>query len=326
MSIARAEKKNVLFVDDEEAIVNSLKLLFRRQKKFNVFITTDQHEALNIVDTHNIHVVVSDMRMPGMNGAELLLHVKEKSPNTIRILLTGYSEMENIIKSINTGEVYRFLEKPWSNRNLKEKVSEAVDISASLWENEKSLANEEIQVDSTPINEVEGSLLFIGDEQSTILGQIKSYFKNVTVYDANTLQKAVTLIAKNDDILTVVVQTTTYYHNIVLLLKVLKGEFPLLVSIVIANDSDSKLAIGLVNEAQVFRYLTEPIKAENVYKNVYQALKYSATLRSSPILATQHNVEKISDEEKSKIMSIIDGSFLVNIGKRFSSFVSSFGR
>jgi len=322
MSILTGAKKNVLFVDDEEAIVNSLKLLFRRQKKFNVITTTNQQEALDIVDQNEIHVVVSDMRMPGMSGAELLLHVKEKSPNTMRILLTGYAEMENIIKSINTGEVYRFLEKPWSNSDLKTKITEAVDISSTLWESEQQGTGEKT-LSELSSNNTTGSLLFVGDNESNILEKITSHFEQVEIHSANNLQKAVSLLAKNDDILTIIVQATTYYHSTVSLLKILKAEFPMLVSIVIANDKDSKLAMQLVNEAQVFRYLTEPMEKEKLYRHVQQALQYSATLRISPVLVKRHAVEEISEEEKTKILDIIGISFLANIGKRFSNL---FGR
>jgi serine/threonine-protein kinase len=70
LAAATTEKMNILFVDDEETIVNSLRLLFRRQKNMNIFITTEQSKAIDIINQNKIHVVVSDMRMPGRNRAE----------------------------------------------------------------------------------------------------------------------------------------------------------------------------------------------------------------------------------------------------------------
>ena len=88
-------KPTLLLVDDEERILRSLAMLFR--SSYNVLTTVDANQALEIVARERVHVIVSDQKMPVMRGADLLRLVKERSPNTMRILLTGYSELESVV-------------------------------------------------------------------------------------------------------------------------------------------------------------------------------------------------------------------------------------
>src|SRR5262249_23130650 len=91
------DKANILFVDDEERVRRSLEMLFR--SRFKVYTTTDGHEAVDIARRNRIHVVVSDQRMPTITGVEVLRKVREVSPNTMRLLLTGYSDLQAIVDS-----------------------------------------------------------------------------------------------------------------------------------------------------------------------------------------------------------------------------------
>src|SRR5262245_3668290 len=99
---AAAEEKakaRILFVDDEERILNALKSIFR--SKYHVFTATSGDQAFEFLKRFRVHLVVSDQRMPGMPGVELLRRAKELSPTTVRILLTGYSDLASIVGSIN---------------------------------------------------------------------------------------------------------------------------------------------------------------------------------------------------------------------------------
>lgn len=104
------QRARVLFVDDEERIVKLLHMIFRQ--KYEVLTASDGQKALELVKNQKIDVVVSDQRMPRMQGHELLAEVKKVSPHTVRVLLTGYTDLVSIIGAINEGEVYRFLNKP----------------------------------------------------------------------------------------------------------------------------------------------------------------------------------------------------------------------
>lgn len=118
------EKARILFVDDEKRVLNSMRGLFRRE--FELFLTTDGSDAVRMATENKIDVVVADQRMPGMSGIEVLGKVKELSPRTVRILLTGYADQNAVEGSINVGEVFRFLSKPCPPKVLRETLALAV--------------------------------------------------------------------------------------------------------------------------------------------------------------------------------------------------------
>ncbi|AZE53394.1 Response regulator [Pseudomonas synxantha] len=113
-----ATKSAVLLVDDEESILNSLRRLLRGQP-YDVVLATSGAQALEIMATRPIDLVMSDARMPGMDGATLLAEVHRLYPGTSRILLTGYADLATIIKAINDGQIHRYISKPWSDDELQ---------------------------------------------------------------------------------------------------------------------------------------------------------------------------------------------------------------
>lgn len=116
----------VLILDDEEFILNSLKRILR-DAPFKVFPTSDYQKALEIIETEKIKLVMSDQKMPEISGIEFLKIVKEKHPEIIRILFTGFSDMRVVQKAINEGEVYRFITKPLSEEFLKAIIMQAIE-------------------------------------------------------------------------------------------------------------------------------------------------------------------------------------------------------
>lgn len=113
-----ATKSVVLLVDDEESILNSLRRLLRGQP-YEVVLATSGAQALEIMATRPIDLVMSDARMPGMDGATLLAEVHRLYPATSRILLTGYADLTTIIKAINDGQIHRYISKPWNDEELQ---------------------------------------------------------------------------------------------------------------------------------------------------------------------------------------------------------------
>src|SRR5438067_7242892 len=126
----RIEKPKILLLDDEERILNALCALFRY--KYQVFTATDGEQALAILKQYHVHVVVSDQRMPSMTGVEFLRRAKAASPHTVRILLTGFSDLSAVVDSVNDGEVYRFLNKPWGNQEIQAVIADAIGIGMDL--------------------------------------------------------------------------------------------------------------------------------------------------------------------------------------------------
>ncbi len=116
----------VLCVDDDENILNSLKRLLRKEN-YKLRFASSGVEGLEILEKNAIHLIICDQRMPEMSGMEFLSIVKVKFPNTIRIVLTGYTEVDAITESINNGYVYKFFLKPWNDENLKLEINKALE-------------------------------------------------------------------------------------------------------------------------------------------------------------------------------------------------------
>jgi diguanylate cyclase (GGDEF)-like protein len=125
----------VLVVDDEPLILCSLQRLLRRE--FDVLGAQSGSEGLELLGTHDVHIIISDQRMPGMTGTEFLAHIHGEHPDAIPLLLTGYADIESVITAINTGRVYRYLVKPWNPDELVAAVREAGEKYALIDQNRR---------------------------------------------------------------------------------------------------------------------------------------------------------------------------------------------
>ncbi|MGM0647736.1 MAG: ATP-binding protein [Bacteroidota bacterium] len=130
------KEKHLLIIDDEIDITKSLFRQFRR--KYNVHTATNGNEALGIMEEQPIQVVLSDQRMPGMTGVDFFNRIKDKYPDALKLILTGYSDIEAVVGAINEGQVFRYLTKPWSPAELDLAVKEAFE-KYELITNNKSL-------------------------------------------------------------------------------------------------------------------------------------------------------------------------------------------
>jgi response regulator RpfG family c-di-GMP phosphodiesterase len=121
--MAEERKYSVLLVDDEPDILFSLKGLLRLE--FELFTAESGREALEILASRPIQVVMTDQRMPEMTGVELLGQVKLRYPDAIRIVFTGYADIKAVVEGINTGGLYRYITKPWDPDELIQLLHEA---------------------------------------------------------------------------------------------------------------------------------------------------------------------------------------------------------
>lgn len=117
---------NVLYVDDEENNLLAFKASFRRF--FNVFTAISADEGKKVLAENEIHVLITDQRMPGTLGTELLAQAVKDYPDQIRILLTGFSDIEAIKDAINRGQIYHYLQKPWNDAELQKTINEAFQV------------------------------------------------------------------------------------------------------------------------------------------------------------------------------------------------------
>jgi response regulator RpfG family c-di-GMP phosphodiesterase len=138
--IKEAPKLRLLLLDDEPDIINALKRLLRRDYELVTF--NDGYEALDYLAENDIELIMSDMRMPKIDGANFLAKSRELRPHAVRLLLTGYSDMESTVKAINDGGVYTYTGKPWDNHELKSVLMKAAE--HYLLKNETRQLNEKI--------------------------------------------------------------------------------------------------------------------------------------------------------------------------------------
>lgn len=119
-----SKKAPILLVDDEPEMLFSLKALLRRE--FELYTAESGAEAMEILRQHEVHVVMTDQRMPEMTGVQLVRRVKNEYPEAIRIVFTGYADIKSVVEAINKGGLYRYITKPWDPDELIGILHEAV--------------------------------------------------------------------------------------------------------------------------------------------------------------------------------------------------------
>ncbi|OHB29023.1 MAG: secretion system protein E [Desulfuromonadaceae bacterium GWC2_58_13] len=126
----------LLFVDDEEGVLKALRRIFM-DENYQILTASGGEEALQILERESVQLVISDHRMPGMTGAQLLKQIKERWPPVIRIMLTGFADVQSIMGAVNEGAVYKFITKPWNDEDLRLTVSLALQQYVLIQENRK---------------------------------------------------------------------------------------------------------------------------------------------------------------------------------------------
>ena len=131
------ESIKLLCVDDERNVLRALERIFM-DDDYEILTAASGEEGLALfADNPDIQVVISDYRMPGMNGVEFLRQVCEKYPDTVRIVLSGYADTASVVSAINEGQIYKFVSKPWSDEELRQTVAKAVESFALNHQNKE---------------------------------------------------------------------------------------------------------------------------------------------------------------------------------------------
>lgn len=117
---------NVLYIDDEVGNLNAFKAAFRRD--FNIFLAENAKEGIEILNQETIHIILTDQRMPETTGVEFLETVLEDHPEPIRILVTGYTDMDALVDAVNKGHIFKYISKPWDVEKLKLILEKAYEV------------------------------------------------------------------------------------------------------------------------------------------------------------------------------------------------------
>lgn len=328
--IKNSNKSKILIVDDEERILNSLKSLFRMD--YDVTTTTDGYEALRLLKESEYNLIISDQRMPIMKGVDLLVQAKEVSPNTIRVLLTGFSDLADLIGSVNDGEIFRFISKPWDNDEIASIVNEGVNISIALAaEQYRQTLDSSEPIAEREDSNIEQLICFASKHIATkgmddidFVDKIGKYknpaspiVKNESVLTINiddnmfdfisaTLPNCVLYRAKNHDHaikilseheIAVIVSIMDGDHTLdAEFFSTLKKEQPQIISIVIGPSGDANALTQLINYARVFRYMFKPMKPSLLGVYLNSALEEYEKLKKSPARLKVQSTFKPEDE------------------------------
>ena len=169
--------KSILVVDDEPQILSALKRALRKQS-YSVLFANDGHEALEILNQHEVDLILSDYMMPGLSGTELLTQAEKIQPNTIRIILSGHSDFQTVLQSIKQGVVHKFLAKPWTNDVLIEQINKALETgSLADVSDEKNVAKEKPKSDASAFNQTYAISLTADNKIISIAPELAELFE-----------------------------------------------------------------------------------------------------------------------------------------------------
>lgn len=270
----------VVFIDDEERILRSLRMLFRGRAQ--VLATTSAPEVYGWVRSRPVHVVVSDQRMPGATGVEVLREVARLSPPTMRILLTGYADLEAVTASVNEGEIFRFVEKPWDGPYLVDAVLRAAETARQ---------DLEAAAQPAPAPVATAAQVLVLDPAATMAATVRELLPaSIAVKAAADVEQALDELARRETAVVIAVLTDAT-GDVVDAIKRLKALRPATLVIAVSSIRDSRLAIGLINEGQIFRFLLAPPVRELLRRCLISALERHAQLRTTPRLLRRHEVE-----------------------------------
>jgi response regulator RpfG family c-di-GMP phosphodiesterase len=277
----------LLFVDDEPHIVQSLSLLF---DDYTVLTANSGDEALAILKNTPVDVVVSDQRMPQMTGVELLQKVKQSSPNTVRLLLTGYSDLDAVIDSVNAGEIFRYINKPWNSSKLKDTIQLACQFADKLKSAPPPKPRAAAPLTTAtgmlaafgdvkqPAAEAKYSLLFVDPKPGNLQAYKDLLSANYTVHTALSAQDSFTILKQNTvDVL--ITEVNLGATNTIDFLAAISQEYPEVVVVLLSDSRDANVAIRLINEVQAFRYLVKPFQRQLLKSTVELAISKHETIQ-----------------------------------------------
>lgn len=138
----------ILYVDDEENNLNSFKAAFRRE--YDITVALSASEAKEILKNNTFQIIITDQRMPGITGVDFLASIISEYPEAIRMLLTGYADIQAVIDAINKGQIYQYITKPWDEQQMRVIINNAYEIFSLRQENKELLkslirANEQLE-------------------------------------------------------------------------------------------------------------------------------------------------------------------------------------
>lgn len=289
-----APKGRVLCVDDEPNILRALSWLLK--KEFQVVTAQSAHDGLELIRTGDFDVVISDQRMPEMSGVDFLNQVRILAPRAMRILLTGYSDMQSVLRSVNESEIFRYVNKPWDVTELPGIVAQAAEIARRL----------EAPAPPAPAPQVEAqvekrSKLLVLDDDESVHATVEMSAGDLAEIIHATNPVDAFRILETEDIGVILAERTLGTMDLTHLLCLLKRQHPQIVSIVLTDTMDSNLISRMINQGQIYRFIPKPVKAGFLRLTLKSALTRRRELISNPLLAERYQVDAMAPEDMPSI-------------------------
>ncbi|GLU27937.1 MULTISPECIES: response regulator [Brucella/Ochrobactrum group] len=262
-------KPVILFVDDEERIVKLLKIMFRND--YEVYTALGANDALAILETKTVDVIISDQRMPDMTGIQLLSQVRERWPNTVRLLLTGYSDLVAIVGAVNEGEVYRFINKPWNQSELRSVIAEAVEYAQESRKLEESIGSV-WQNDGEPPFSVASQLLAIEGCEADRQDVVEMFTYDYRVHAVASLKDAISVLSQ-EEIGVIVTNAEVDGVDVTDLLSEIAQFDPAITVVVMTKTPHSDTIIKLINSGKIYRFAMQPLSPNLFRLAVHAAMR-----------------------------------------------------
>ena len=285
--MSNKQKYSVLFVDDEPRITTALKAIFRRE--YAVYIANSGDDVLAILEHQQIDVVVSDQRMPQMLGNELLAEVSRRFPRTMRVLLTGFTDKQAIIDSINQGEIYRFISKPWNNDELREVVADAALASEVHFQQDQQ---PQVAEQAVSKDQLERALVMM-ENSSDVRNQLRRIGRDqaLKIYATPTAEQTVAAGSARNTIGVAVIELSENIQSALAAIHALKRIRPDIVTVALADEYDAQIAIDLINQGQVYKYLSKPLSEQKLTQIFDQAFHRHQWLKHNQPAQRRYKVE-----------------------------------
>lgn len=287
--MSHASLPKVLCVDDEPGLLRSLRWLLRGQ--YDVAVAASGLDALALMGAQNFDVVISDQRMPGMTGTEFLERARRVSPRSIRLLLTGYSDFNAVLSSVNESEVFRFISKPWDNQKLLETVSDAAKV-ARMTQASWVDFQDTVGADGPDAFD-EGVLVFDGDDRA--VAQWRSAVKREgNIVCTDDIGEAVSQLTRQKVavLITDIQGARTQQMD---LIRAVRRNQPEVVVMVYSQERDSAVIGRLINEGQIYRFIAKPAGAEYLNRTLRSALARHRQLLAEPERVMRHRTQVSED-------------------------------
>ena len=324
------QRCKLLIVDDEERVLRAIKSIFKRD--YDVYAFTSAAEALKYMSRNFIDIVVSDERMPGMSGTELLEAVRTRFPHVVRILLTGSFDHSGLQAAISQGKIFGYIGKPWNLNSMKALVAKAATSPVGMvsqpvlsprgnkvQELQPAKATNNVPAITAaypntatltpPKKSIKKPSIILFDRDERVKEQVRKLGAQlkITIYSVNAFEQAVRILALRPDIGIVLFGLAEDVKKNDVALRVMRRYREDLSIVAMANTSSIDQAVSLVNNGRVLRHLHRLSDINGFKRTILSAIKHQQLAQKNRVLALgnshSHSADRIFSRSTSLYMA-----------------------